>query len=178
VAGTVPGDQVLFLAGHWETGDTTFADGSVRNITQPDFQRYEAGQLETLYRVATAHGAHLDLLTMAAMDGNYQYSAQVAPTDSAARRDEYNRLLAQLAARHPAQVSVIPYGSILSPSGRFQLDLGGVQVRIPDGIHTPAYVPGNVFAGDTDDQAMADRFYAWIGPRLWPLVIDPPPTPA
>jgi len=173
VASTGPGDQVLFLAGHWETGDTTFADGEIQDIGEPVFQRYEARQLDTLYEVATAHGAHLDLLTMAAMDGDYAYGTPVAATDSAARRADYNRLLADLAAEHPDQVSLIPYGEILSPSGTFQLTVDGVQVRTPDGIHTPAYVPGNPFAGDTDDAGMADRFYGWIGLRLWPLIISP-----
>jgi len=174
VAGTGPGDQVVFLAGHWETGETTFADGVRQNITQPAFQRRQIAWLNTLERVATAHGAHLDLLTMAAMDGNYPFGTPVGATDSAGRRAIYNRLLTQLADRHPGQVSVVPFGRLVSPTGRFQLTVDGVQVRTADGVHTPAYDPGNPFAGDTDDQAMADRFYAWIGPRLWPQLIDPP----
>jgi hypothetical protein len=171
VASTGPGDVVAFLAGHWETGETLFADGSEENITQPSFQRMESARLETLYRTATAHGAHLDLLTMPAMDGDYAFGTAVSPTDDPSRGAVYNRLLAGLADRHPGRVSVVPFGRMVSPTGRFQLVVDGVQVRTTDGVHTPSYVPGNPFAGDTDDQAMADRFYTWIGPRLWPVLL-------
>ena len=176
VAGTGPGDQVVFLAGHWETTQTVFAGGRSANITQAGFRRYELGQLETLERIATAHGAHLDLLTMAPSDGGLPFDLPPGPADSARRRELYDGLLRQLAARHPTQVSVVDFGRVVAPSGRFQLDVDGVQVRAVDGIHTPSFTPGNPIAGDTDDAAMADRFYDWIGPRLWPSIVDPPPT--
>jgi peptidoglycan/LPS O-acetylase OafA/YrhL len=178
VAATGPGDQVLFLAGHWETSQTVFAGGRSANITQPAFRRYELHQLETLYSVATAHGAHLDLLTMAPADSGLPLGLPPAPADSARRRDLYDGLLRQLARLHPRQVSVIDFGAMLAPSGRFQLDVDGVQVRAADGVHTPSYVPGNLIAGDTDDAALADRFYDWVGPRLWPLIDRPPATRA
>ena len=174
VASTRPGDQVLFLAGPWETSAETFVSGRTGTMAQPSYRRYEAHQLDTLYRVTTAHGAHLDLLTMAATDGNYQFGTRLSPADSPRWRADYNGLLVALARAHPRRVSVIPYGRIVSPAGKFQLTVGGVQVRTLDGFHTPSYVPGNPFRGDIDSAVVADRFYDWIGPRLWPLIVHPP----
>lgn len=68
-------------------------------------------------------------------------------------------------------MSVIDYGRILSPGGVYTEYLDGVQVRTPDGIHTPAYAPGNVFVGNST-AAAAQGFYNWLSPRIWPLIID------
>ena len=35
-------------------------------------------------------------------------------------------------------------------------------------MHTPAYAPGNVFAGNSTEP-VAHAFYDWLSPRLWPL---------
>ncbi len=174
LAGTRPGDQVLFLAGHWET-QSLLINGRWRDILQPGFQRYEVDQLNRVVALGTAHGAHVDLLTMPCMDQNFPYGKPPAPGDSARRRSIYNRLLEEVAGEHPRSVSVIPYGSMLCPTGRFTEYVDGVQVRTPDGVHTPSFAPGNVFAGNAS-RAVAERFYAWLAPRLWPLVIRPPAT--
>ncbi|MHB1710089.1 MAG: hypothetical protein ACYCV7_01615, partial [Acidimicrobiales bacterium] len=172
LAGTHPGDQVVFLAGHWETQDL-LQHGHWTNILAPSFQRYELAQMRLLARIATAQGAHLDLLTMPCMNANFPYGAPPGPTDSAARRKIYNGLLSRVAAEFPTKVSVIDFGRILCPTGSFTELVGGVQVRTPDGIHTPSYAPGNVFVGNST-AAVAHAFYRWISPRLWPLIIDPP----
>lgn len=175
VADTGPGDVVIFVAGHWETQDLLMS-GTWTNILSPSFDAYELGQLRTLVDVATAHGAHLELFTMACMDANFASGSPPGPTDSAQRRDLYNGMLDQVASGDAGNVSVVPYGSILCPTGSFTEDLDGVQVRTPDGVHTPAYVPGNIFAGNSSEP-VAEAFYNWLSPRLWPLIIDPPTTP-
>ena len=48
--------------------------------------------------------------------------------------------------------------------------LDGVQVRAPDGVHTPSYAKGNVFVNNASE-AVANAFYNWLAPRLWPLII-------
>jgi len=67
VANTEPGDVVLFLAGRWET-QGNLRNGRWTNILSPSFQSYEVTQMRLMAEVATAHGAHLDFLTMACMD--------------------------------------------------------------------------------------------------------------
>jgi peptidoglycan/LPS O-acetylase OafA/YrhL len=175
VATTRPGDQVLFLAGHWET-QFLLVHGRWRDLAQPGFRRDEVRRLDRLVALGTAHGAHVDLLTMPCMDQDFPYGTPLAPSDTPRQRARYNGLLELVARQHPHAVSVIPYGSILCPSGTFTEQLDGVQVRTADGVHTPAYVPGNVYAGNAT-KAVAERFYAWLAPRLWPLVIAPPPVP-
>jgi peptidoglycan/LPS O-acetylase OafA/YrhL len=169
VAETEPGDVVLFLAGRWET-QGILRNGQWTNILSPAFQSYELSQLRLLVDVATAHGAHLDLLTMACMDPGAAIGEPPGPSDSAARREIYNHLLGEAASEFPGKVSVFDFGSILCPDGHYAESLDGVQVRTPDGIHTPSYAPGNPFAGNSTE-AVAERFYAWLSPRIWPQII-------
>ena len=106
---------------------------------------------------------------MACMDAAYPLGQNTLwPSDTAQRRNIYNGLLRETAALSPSNVSVVDYGSILCPTGKFTENLDGVQVRSPDGIHTPAHVPGgSLFYASW---AVANRFYAWISPRLWPYI--------
>jgi len=176
VTGATGGDVVLFVAGTWEAQDME-RHGTWTNITERSFQRYELAQLRTLVTVGTAHGAHVELATMPAM-GAAGSSVEASRADSPQRRLIYDHLIAETAAEFPGRVSVVDYGGVLSPHGVFHQFLDGVQVRTADGIHTPAYAPGNVFAGNTT-QGVADAFYDWLSPRLWPLIVasdHPPPT--
>jgi peptidoglycan/LPS O-acetylase OafA/YrhL len=176
VSGVGRGDVVLFLAGQWETQDLLI-HGRWTNILQPSFRRYELHQLRTLVAVATARGAHLDLLTMPAMETHGEYastgvmdSGPANPASFPRRRDLYNGLLLRTAAAYPGKVSVLDYGELLSPHGTFTEYLDGVQVRAPDGVHTPAYEAGNAFFTDTTP-AVADDFYRWLSPRIWPAIV-------
>ena len=169
VEGTAPGDLVLFVAGNWECQDIE-QQGRWTNITQPTFQREELAQMRRVVRIGTAHGAHFDFTTMPAMAGGAAFGEPPFPEDSPARRMIYDRLIEKVAKEFPNNVSIIDLGGILSPGGRFTEYLDGVQVRTPDGVHTPAYAPGNPFAGNSSE-AVAHAFYDWLSPKLWPLVI-------
>jgi hypothetical protein len=169
VADTGPGDVVLFLAGRWET-QGILRDGHWTNILSPSFQAYELSQMRQLADVATAHGAHLDFLTMACMDPGAAIGEPPGPSDSPARRDIYNHLLRRAASPFGDKVSVLDYGSILCPDGHYSEFLDGVQVRTADGIHTPSYASGNGYVGNSP-QAVAQSFYAWLSPRIWPQII-------
>jgi peptidoglycan/LPS O-acetylase OafA/YrhL len=175
VAGTGHGDVVIFLAGHWET-QGILMNGQWTDLLSPAFQDYELGQLRLLVHIATSHGAHLELFTMACMNANFASGGTPGATDSSRRRAIYNGLLDKIASQYPRQVSVVPFGSIICPSGKFTEFVDGVQVRTPDGVHTPSYSPGNIFAGNSTE-AVAERFYGWISPRLWPLIEDPASSP-
>ncbi|MGH9090381.1 MAG: acyltransferase family protein [Acidimicrobiales bacterium] len=175
VAGLGPGDVVLFLAGMWETQDL-LRHGQWTDILRPSFRHYELGQLRRLVGLATAHGAHLDLLTMAAMERHGEFghtgvmdTGPPNPASTPRRRAAYNGLLRQVAREHPGTVSVLDFGRLLSPGGRFTEFLDGVQVRATDGVHTPAYEQGNNMWTDTTPP-VAGAFYRWLSPRLWPAV--------
>jgi hypothetical protein len=171
-----PGDVVLFLAGQWETQDLLMHERWT-NILQPSFRRYELRQLRTLVAVATAHGAHLDLLTEPAMASRGEYEdtgvMDLGPPNPASfpqRRHLYNGLLSEIAAAYPGKVSVLDYGQLLSPRGTFTEYLDGVQIRSTDGVHTPAYLAGFPLFTDTTP-VVADDFYRWLSPRIWPAIV-------
>ena len=67
-------------------------------------------------------------------------------------------------------MSIVDYGGVLSPHGIFHEYLDGVQVRSADGIHTPAYAPGNEFAGKATEGGGA-RVLRLVVPRFWPLIV-------
>ena len=122
-----------------------------------------------------AHGAHVDLLTMPAMERIYPWLAN-SPSEydiasSPKRRDLYNQVIRQTAAKYPHRVSVIDYGSMLSPKGVYTEYLDGIQVRSSDGVHTPSYAPGNPFDGNAT-QPVAEAFYNWLSPRIRPLIVS------
>jgi peptidoglycan/LPS O-acetylase OafA/YrhL len=170
LTGTTRGDLVLFVAGLWETQDL-LRNGHWTSIEQPSLRRYELSQMRTAVRIGTAHGAHFDFATMPAMDEGTTAAGAPVPGDSPQRRLLYDGLLKEVAAEFPGQVSVIDYGGLLSPRGVFTTTLDGVQVRAGDGIHTPVYNPGNVFA-DNATAAVAHAFDNWLSPRLWPLLLE------
>jgi peptidoglycan/LPS O-acetylase OafA/YrhL len=149
VSGTRRGDIILFVAGTWEVQDM-LRGGTWSDIDQPSFQRYELDQMEEVIRIGTAHGAHFDFATMPAI-GSADDSLEASRADQSQRQKTYNRLIDEVAARHPDTVSVVDYGRIISPGGVFHEYLDGVQVRSPDGVHTPAYAPGNAFAGNASE---------------------------
>jgi hypothetical protein len=179
VLGTTRGDVVLFIAGAWEVQDL-LREGTWTNITQPSFQRYELNQMRKAVAIGTAHGAHFDFTTMPAMDagGRFDetYPHDLFPGDAPKRRLIYDRLITEVAREFPESVSIIDLGAILSPHGVFSEFRDGVQIRTVDGVHTPSYDPGNPFAGNSS-QSVADAFYNWLSPRIWPSIIASSSSP-
>ena len=170
LASTGRGDLALFIGGTWEVQDI-LRNGHWSNITQPAFQRYELRQMETVVRLVTARGAHLVFTTIPATAVGASFHEAPFPEDSVRRHHLYDALLEKVAARYPHQVSVLDLNAILSPGGTFHQYLDGVEVRTSDGIHTPAYTPGNPFAGNSS-QGVADAFYNWVSPRIWPRILQ------
>jgi hypothetical protein len=159
-------DTVLFVAGTWEVTDI-LRNGHWVNITQPAFQHYELAQIRNLVHIATAHGAHLILTTLPALPGGPTRSDR---QDAQRRRLIYNHLVASAAKEFRKLVSVVNLAKVLSPGGVYRQDLDGVQVRAGLGLHTPAYAPGNPYIGNSSE-AVADTFYNWLSPRIWPLIL-------
>jgi hypothetical protein len=170
VADTGPGDVVLFVSGTWEAQDVE-RNGRWQNIEEPSYQRYILAQMRKAAEIATKHGAHLEFATMPALAAGASFGEAPFPEDSSKRRLIYDRLIKTVAAEFPNKVSVIDYGRILSPGGVYSEFQDGVQVRVPDGIHTPSYAPGNAFAGNSSEP-VAHAFYDWLAPRIWPMIID------
>jgi len=173
ISDTRPGDIILFVAGTWEVQDL-LRNGRWSNIGQRSFQSYELDQMRKVVRIGTAHGAHFDFATMPAT-GTAADSPEASRSDLAQRRSIYDRLIREVASEYTGTVSIVGYGQVISPGGMYREFLDGVQVRSPDGVHTPAYAPGNAFAGNATEP-VAHAFYDWLSPRLWPLIVATDPS--
>jgi hypothetical protein len=176
VADTAPGDLVLFVAGNWEVQDI-LRNGQWTNIQQPSFQKYVLSQMRKAVEIGTAHGAHFDFTTLAASAVGAYFHEPPFPQDSPERHRIYNSLIRKVADEFPGSVSVIDLSRVLSPEGTFTEYLDGVQVRTADGEHTPAYAPGDVFVNNAT-AAVANAFYNWLSPRIWPLILNSNPAPS
>ena len=120
--------------------------------------------------IASAHGAHVELATMPAM-GAAESSPEASRGRQPAGAGDLRRPDRAGGRRStPGPVGVVDYGRVLRPDGGYHEYLDGVQVRSADGIHTPAYAPGNAFAGNATEP-VAHAFYDWLSPRLWPLIV-------
>jgi peptidoglycan/LPS O-acetylase OafA/YrhL len=140
---TLWGDQVAqyrpevvgVLIGRWDILDHVDGDQLV-HIGEPAWDRHLAAELDHVVEVLSSHGAHVVLFTMPYLDPpDETLNGVLSPADSPTRVNEFNHLLADVAARHPGTVTVIDLNRILEPSGHYQSEVDGVTVRWADGVH-------------------------------------------
>ena len=128
-------EVVGVLIGRWDILDHVDGDQLV-HIGEPAWDRHLAAELDHVVEVLSSHGAHVVLFTMPYIDPpDETLNGVLSPGDSPIRVDEFNHLLADVAARHPGTVTVIDLNRILEPSGHFQSEVDGVTVRWADGVH-------------------------------------------
>ncbi len=131
---TVKPNVVVVLAGRWEVVDREYK-GSWTNILHPAFAAYVKSQLDVASTLVTTTGANLVFLTAPCTDEGEQPDGLPWPEDNPARLAEYNKLVRQVAARHPKTDSVVDLDAAVCPGGKFTSSLDGVAVRRSDGIH-------------------------------------------
>jgi len=135
-------DVVVYLA-RGETFDQE-VNGQWENLGEPSFDRYVTGRFSQAVRVLGSRGAAVVLLTTPYYDSGLQPSGSPWPEDTPARvtiDDAIMRRVAKAANRGhpPVRATVFDFGSLVSPSGGYQDDVGGVDLRCTDGVHfTPA----------------------------------------
>ncbi len=145
---------VVVLAGRWEVSDR-FIDGQWMHIGEPAFDTALRQSLEQAVQVATSQGALMVLMTSPCFNSGEQDNGQPWPEDSATRLAEYNAMVRQVAAEHPATVQVDDFGALLCPGGVFTTSFDGIQIRDGDGVHiVPTAAAGQ-----------------WLDARILPLVI-------
>lgn len=144
-------------------------DGTWTSIGNPSFDAFLDGQLRQGVSVLASRGARVVLMTSPYYDSTVQSGGSV-PEDSPARVAVDDQILAQVSAQSPG-VTVFPLASVVTPGGRYQQDVDGVDVRCADGVHFGA------MAGQV------------VAPRLLPVLVDlgrsaivpaashPPPAP-
>ena len=123
------------LMGRWDILDHLY-QGHIVNITQPAWYRHNEDEIEHAVDVLSAGGAPVLLFTMPYIDPiNESIDGTLSPEDSSVRVEDFNRILAEVAARHPGVVTVVDLNRILDPHGAFQTSVDGITVRWADGIH-------------------------------------------
>ncbi len=128
-------EVVGLLAGRFEIADH-LVGSTVVSIDQPAWNRHLQQEMDQVVGVLSAGGAKVVLFTMPYIDPPQEApDGSVYPENRSSRVDEYNRILEQVAARHPGEVTVIDLNRILDPAGHFQSVVDGVTVRWADGIH-------------------------------------------
>jgi len=145
-------DSVVLQLGYWESQNEWF-DGAFRNVSDPAYASYIAGDLSQAVGIAHADGAAVVLATAPYYgDGTPNWSVDV-----------FNAMVANLASLCPTYVSVLDVGRMLDPGGTYDPAVDGITARMADGVHLtypgvtnvldPALVPlvttlaGAVYAG-------------------------------
>ena len=126
---------VGIVVGRWETMNRVY-EGRWQHLGDPDFNAYVEAQLEKGVDLLLALHVKVALFTSPYFDSGEQPDGSPWPEDAPSRVDEFNRIVAEVAARHPGVVRVIPFGRYLDPQGHFTFTVGGVPVRLADGVHT------------------------------------------
>jgi peptidoglycan/LPS O-acetylase OafA/YrhL len=145
---------VVVLAGRWEVEDRLIG-GRWLHIGDPAFDADLKASLEQAVQVATSTGALMVLMTSPCFDSGEQDNGQAWPEDSATRLAEYNTMVRQVAAEHPATVELDDFGALLCPGGTFTTSFDGIQIRDGDGVHiVPTAAAGQ-----------------WLDARVLPTVI-------
>jgi hypothetical protein len=161
---------VALLAGRWEVYDRAGPGGQVTNITQRSYALYVERELQQFVRIASKSGSHVLLMTAPYYDPPEDSGRPLPPEDNPIRVSDYNRLLSAVVRANPGTTSLFDLNAIVSPHGRYALEVGHQLVRAPDGVHFPFFGLYHGDDPDPDTAAQVAQFSRWIGPRVVPSI--------
>ena len=147
--------MVAILAGRWEVSTVEWK-GRWTDILDPAYAAYVRQQLQRAVDVASSGGAAVVLFTAPCYDSGEQFDGAPWPEDQPDRLNAYNTLVRQVVAANPQRATLVNLDGIVCPGGTFEIQIDGVTVRAPDGVHFPfSFDPGNPqTALDTGAQVM------------------------
>ena len=145
-------DIVLLVdSGVWSMQDEQ-ADGHVVSVGTPTWTNDLLTHWQQTIDTLTATGAHVAMPTIACVRPSSQNSQFAHPVDDPRLVAAVNGDLAELARRNPGRLTLVDLGSYVCPTGRYQEQLGSVEVMRPDGVHY--------------SNAGSDLVGRWLAPQL------------
>ncbi len=126
-------DVAVILLDRWELADRRLGT-EFRHVGQPEYDLYLAYELELAISIAGGRGAHVVLLTAPYTRRAERPDGGLYDEDLPERVDAWNRLLREVAARHPTNVTVLDLNRVVCPDGEFTWRIDGLRVR-SDGLH-------------------------------------------
>jgi peptidoglycan/LPS O-acetylase OafA/YrhL len=122
------------------------------HVGDPGFDCVLSSRLVRAAAALSATGRPVIFLTSPYFSTGEQANGSGWPEDTPSRVDDYNALLARVAAQFPGVVHVVDLNRIVSPGGHYARTIGSTVVRWVDGVHF-------TYAGD-----------AYVLPRLLPAI--------
>jgi peptidoglycan/LPS O-acetylase OafA/YrhL len=126
-------DVAVILLDRWELMDRRL-NGRYQHVGEPEYDAYLSSELELALNIVGSHGARVVLLTAPYTRRQERPDGGLYPEDTPERVDAWNRLLADVAARHPTKPVILDLQKVVCPDGRFTWTVGAVRVR-SDGLH-------------------------------------------
>jgi peptidoglycan/LPS O-acetylase OafA/YrhL len=131
-------DVSLVVLGHWEVVNRN-VNGKVMHVGQPVYDALLKAQFEKAVQVLGSAGGKVALATAPCYQRPERADGTFWPQDDCRRVQDFNKIVWAVAAEHPSNVVVLDLYQFFSPDGKWHLDIGGHQVRDPDGIHFNIY---------------------------------------
>jgi hypothetical protein len=110
-------------------------DGTTVRIGQAAYDGELRRRLDLAVSILSARGGRVLFATSPYYRTGEQPDGSPWPEDAPWRVRAYNRILRQVAARHPGVVGIWDVGRRMSPGDRYAAAIDGVPVRYSDGIH-------------------------------------------
>jgi peptidoglycan/LPS O-acetylase OafA/YrhL len=127
-------DVTMMLFGAWEIYNIV-VDGKTLAVGTPAFNQEKLKQLDHAFRILTANGAPLIVLTSPCLKLVHPISPADSPEIAETWRiDNYNSVLRQFAASHPKRVILLDLHGLTCPTGSFTGKINGIPYT-DDGIH-------------------------------------------
>ncbi|MFZ0668026.1 MAG: acyltransferase family protein [Acidimicrobiales bacterium] len=145
--------------------------GSWTWIGNPAYDTFLSDQLRAGVSVLSSEGAKVVLLSTPYFDSMVQTGGAMLPEDNPERVNLDNQLISQI-AKGSKNVSMFGFGQLVTPGGRYNQTVDGVDVRCEDGVHM-SVAAGQIVAPDLLPYLVRLGRQANVTPNT-----DPPAAPA
>jgi peptidoglycan/LPS O-acetylase OafA/YrhL len=156
-------DVAVVLLDRWELMDRRLG-ADYMHVGEPQYDAYLSVELELGLSIVASRGAYVVLLTAPYTHRWEKPDGSLYPEDQPERVDAWNRLLRDVAARHPDTMTVLDLNKRACPDGTFTWRIGNLRIR-SDGLH---FTP----------EGVQEWIAPWLVPQLASIAVYGPNRPA